>query len=807
MASTDARPLPLKNTAYRFTFAIRKPSDGTLITSWAGADSEVSKDGGSFSDCTNEATEIGTSGVGYLDLTSTEMNADTVALKITVTNTGAVPQVFTFLPEESSDRDVLIDGIWDEVLTGATHNVPTSAGIRLRQISSGIVTAGTAQGGSANSITLASAASSTNGTYDPAGVRLVGGTGAGQVRLILHYVGSTRVATVDRDWRTAPDSTSDYENHRGAELDVDQRRPGQGGSSKHDHARRRRLGGRRHLQGANLRDSDRPRSGPIAADRQLRRGHEGRDRRLAVGNRADQRVGIPDAADGPGDDGHRGTGSITDTSFATDAITAAALAASAVTEIQSGLATAANLATLTGYVDTEVAAIKAKTDALPSDPADESSIQATLATLATSANLATLTGYVDTEVAAIKLKTDLIPASPAAVSDIPSAASIADAVWDEAIAGHAAAGSTGDALSDASAGAGGGGASAADIADAVWDEALAGHATAGTGGKVLTEAATAAALATVAGYVDTEVAAIKAKTDNLPSDTADQSALTATMATLATAANLATLTGYVDTEVAAIKAKTDLLPASPASETTLGTLATAANLAVVDGVVDAILLDTAALDARVPAARRSKARSSPLRATSTRKSRQSRPRRMRSRHRRPPAETSPRRSASRTRSLDRANGIETGADAAAGLASDGGGDGRHAVGRRDDDRPHPQLRRYQGPHHGAGRHRGQPHRVSGSELADVSGPLFRAAVLRPAVLPAGGPHAGVLRRPDAAGARAGTAGLLARVGVVTSRGAGRGRPATAAGGGRGADRHGRRGRRGRPHASHEGEGP
>lgn len=62
--------------------------------------------------------------------------------------------------------------------------------------------------------------------------------------------------------------------------------------------------------------------------------------------------------------------------------------------------------TLATYVDTEVAAIKTKTDNLPSDPADASDIAALLATIAS---------YIDTEVAAIKAKTDLIPSSPAAV--------------------------------------------------------------------------------------------------------------------------------------------------------------------------------------------------------------------------------------------------------------------------------------------------------------------------------------------------------------------------------------------------------
>jgi len=118
----------------------------------------------------------------------------------------------------------------------------------------------------------------------------------------------------------------------------------------------------------------------------------------------------------------------------------------------------ASVDTIDDFLDTEVAAIKAKTDALPSDPADASDIAASFSTV--NSTLATIAGYVDTEVAAIlaavdtevtaiKAKTDNLPASPAATGDIPSAASIADAVWDEATSGHASAGSTGKALSDA----------------------------------------------------------------------------------------------------------------------------------------------------------------------------------------------------------------------------------------------------------------------------------------------------------------------------------------------------------------------
>lgn len=61
------------------------------------------------------------------------------------------------------------------------------------------------------------------------------------------------------------------------------------------------------------------------------------------------------------------TGGIVAGSFAADAITAAKLAADVTTELQSGLATAANLATVAGYLDTEIAAILADTNELQTD--------------------------------------------------------------------------------------------------------------------------------------------------------------------------------------------------------------------------------------------------------------------------------------------------------------------------------------------------------------------------------------------------------------------------------------------------------
>jgi len=200
-------------------------------------------------------------------------------------------------------------------------------------------------------------------------------------------------------------------------------------------------------------------------------------------------------------------------------------------------ATQTSVDTLATYVDTEVAAIKAKTDNLPIDPADASDIAASFATV--NATLATIAGYIDTEVAAIKAKTDNLPIDPADASDIAASFSTLTGLINT-LTGYvdtevAAIKAKTDNLP-------------IDPADA--SDIAASFATVNS------------TLATIASYVDTEIAAIKAKTDNLPVDPADASDIAASFSSLTGLVN--TLTSYVDTEVAAIKAKTDNLPVDPA---------------------------------------------------------------------------------------------------------------------------------------------------------------------------------------------------------------------------------------------------
>ena len=120
-------------------------------------------------------------------------------------------------------------------------------------------------------------------------------------------------------------------------------------------------------------------------------------------------------------------------SLSIDAITAASVKADAVTKIQNGLATSAALdavdnfidtevAAILAAVDTEVAAIKAKTDNLPATPASAGEYTAAIAAIPTAPLLAAnYTAPDNASIATIKAKTNLIPANPAVADEYDAA--------------------------------------------------------------------------------------------------------------------------------------------------------------------------------------------------------------------------------------------------------------------------------------------------------------------------------------------------------------------------------------------------
>lgn len=106
---------------------------------------------------------------------------------------------------------------------GTAVPAPTVAGIPKVEVSSlpyasldtallgvlGVVRRNTAvAGGAATAIVLDASASATDDDYNGYVVYLASGTGAGQERMIIDYVGATKTATVDRAWATNPDGTT-----------------------------------------------------------------------------------------------------------------------------------------------------------------------------------------------------------------------------------------------------------------------------------------------------------------------------------------------------------------------------------------------------------------------------------------------------------------------------------------------------------------------------------------------------------------------------------------------------------------------
>ena len=65
-------------------------------------------------------------------------------------------------------------------------------------------------GGGNDEIILAAAETFSDDELNGLVVEITAGTGAGQKRMITDYAGGTDTATVDSNWGTNPDATSDY---------------------------------------------------------------------------------------------------------------------------------------------------------------------------------------------------------------------------------------------------------------------------------------------------------------------------------------------------------------------------------------------------------------------------------------------------------------------------------------------------------------------------------------------------------------------------------------------------------------------
>ena len=219
MAASDSRPIPRKNTAFRAYFNILD-ADGDPVTGATSLDSEVSIDGAAFADCSAEATEIGSTGMYYLDLTAAEMNGDGVCVQVKTSSSGAKTTQLVFYPEEVGDircdtvqisgdstaadnLELAADGTGYNLGGGSVVAASVTAPVTVTfagQISSSVDDAAA----TTTSFIGAAGLNSSNDFYNGAVLAITSGTLQGIARRISDYTGSTRTFTFNTAFPAAP---------------------------------------------------------------------------------------------------------------------------------------------------------------------------------------------------------------------------------------------------------------------------------------------------------------------------------------------------------------------------------------------------------------------------------------------------------------------------------------------------------------------------------------------------------------------------------------------------------------------------
>ena len=228
-------------------------------------------------------------------------------------------------------------------------------------------------------------------------------------------------------------------------------------------------------------------------------------------------------ADNAIDAGAIATGAITNAKFAAGAIDATAIANGAIDAATFAADVDAEIATMiwnaatasyggAGTYGQAVEDTLADTNELQGDWVNGGRLDLILDARASQASVDTIDDFLDTEIAAIladtnELQTDWHDGGRLDLlldgASAPSAATVADAVWDEALAGHAGAGSAGAALT------------AAGSAGDPWSTALPGAYGAGTAGLLL-GTTIPNAIDAIDNYVDTEVGALTTELAKVP---------------------------------------------------------------------------------------------------------------------------------------------------------------------------------------------------------------------------------------------------------------------------------------------------
>jgi hypothetical protein len=383
---TGLRNNGLPYPVYGAPFGIVYPmldADGDFVSAATTPDAEVSKNGDTFADCTNESTEIATnSGLYYLLLTGTEMTADVVAVIAKSATAGMKTTPIVLYPRK----------------------LPT-------------VRSGTSQAGAAGTITLDASASAVDDYYN--GMLCIATIDSNvEARIISDYVGSTKVASVVPDWNVVPDSDdtfiiklpegvhlhpADVTHFGSVALTSASGIPEVKVNNIAANAITATAINADAITAAKIADgaidaatfAANAITSTVIANDAITDAKVAADVTIASVTGA---VGSVTGAVGSvtGAVGSVAAGGITAASFAANAITAAKLDPDVTTELQAGLATQASVDAVAAFLDTEIAAILAAVDT----------------------EVAAILAAVDTEIAAIKAKTDSLTFTKALELDV-----------------------------------------------------------------------------------------------------------------------------------------------------------------------------------------------------------------------------------------------------------------------------------------------------------------------------------------------------------------------------------------------------
>jgi len=136
------------------------------------------------------------------------MNVNQVSLR-TFNSAGLIVHVEGSGVTEQDKLDIA-DRVWDESLTGLTHNVPTSSGRRLRQL--GDVVTGVVNDGSATTIAfITTVTSAYDNFYNDQYIRFTNGNLEGIVRIVRSYNNSTLEIIVSEPLPVAPENGDEFD--------------------------------------------------------------------------------------------------------------------------------------------------------------------------------------------------------------------------------------------------------------------------------------------------------------------------------------------------------------------------------------------------------------------------------------------------------------------------------------------------------------------------------------------------------------------------------------------------------------------